>query len=224
MAHLSDNLISSNSFSGVRLALRHSIERAAPNTRLIGAIASNGVQIVNDRPGLEAFLKALRAGDTLVARKLDRLGRDLRHLVNLVHDGTDRGVGLKVLAGQGANLDTATANGRPIFGIFAALAAFERELIIERTRAGVASARARGRSGGRPFKTTAAKRRLAQSAMGQPGTNVGQLCAVVGITRQPLYRHVDPSGVLRADGEREYEVVTARVLHEMPDLHHAGPN
>jgi DNA invertase Pin-like site-specific DNA recombinase len=156
----------------------------------------------DDRPGLEACLKALRSGDTLVAWKLDRLGRDLRHLVNLVHDLTGRGVGLKVLAGQGANLDTTTANGPLIFGIFAALAEFERELIIERTRAGLASARARGRNGGRPFKMTAAKLRLAQAAMGQPGTNVGELCAELGVTRQTLYRHVDPQGVLRTDGEK----------------------
>ncbi len=108
----------------------------------------------DDRPGLEACLKALRKDDTLVTWKLDRLGRDLRHLVNLVHDLIRRGVGLKVLAGQGANLDTTTANGRLVFGIFAALAEFERELIVERTRAGLASARARGRNGGRPFKMT----------------------------------------------------------------------
>src|SRR3954452_16656998 len=77
----------------------------------------------DNRPGLEACLKALRQGDTLVAWKLDRLGRDLRHLVNLVHDLTGRGIGLKILAGQGAQLDTTTANGRLIFCIFAALAA-----------------------------------------------------------------------------------------------------
>jgi DNA invertase Pin-like site-specific DNA recombinase len=154
----------------------------------------------DDRPGLEACLKALRKDDTLVAWKLDRLGRDLRHLVNLVHDLTGRGVGLKVLAGQGANLDTTTANGRLVFGIFAALAEFERELIVERTRAGLASARARGRNGGRPFKMTPAKLRLAQSAMGQPGTRVGELCIELGITRQTLYRHVDPKGQLRPDG------------------------
>jgi DNA invertase Pin-like site-specific DNA recombinase len=156
----------------------------------------------DSRPGLEACLKALREGDTLVAWKLDRLGRDLRHLVNLVHDLTGRGVGLKVLAGQGAHLDTTTANGRLVFGIFAALAEFERELIIERTRAGLASARARGRNGGRPFKMTAAKLRLAQAAMGQPGTKVGELCAELAITRQTLYRHVDPNGQLRPDGEK----------------------
>jgi len=154
----------------------------------------------DDRPGLEACLKALRKDDTLVAWKLDRLGRDLRHLVNLVHDLTGHGVGLKVLAGQGANLDTTTANGRLVFGIFAALAEFERELIVERTRAGLASARARGRHGGRPFKMTAAKLRLAQAAMGQPGTKVGELCVELGITRQTLYRHVDPKGQLRSDG------------------------
>jgi len=154
----------------------------------------------DDRPGLEACLKALRKDDTLVAWKLDRLGRDLRHLVNLVHDLTGRGVGLKVLAGQGANLDTTTANGRLVFGIFAALAEFERELIVERTRAGLASARARGRNGGRPFKMTPAKLRLAQAAMGQPGTKVGELCVELGITRQTLYRHVDPKGQLRPDG------------------------
>ena len=154
----------------------------------------------DDRPGLEACLKALRKGDTLVTWKLDRLGRDLRHLVNLVHDLTGRGVGLKVLAGQGANLDTTTANGRLVFGIFAALAEFERELIVERTHAGLASARARGRNGGRPFKMTAAKLRLAQAAMGQPGTKVGELCAELGVTRQTLYRHVTPTGELRLDG------------------------
>jgi len=146
----------------------------------------------DDRPGLEACLKALRKDDTLVTWKLDRLGRDLRHLVNLVHDLIRRGVGLKVLAGQGANLDTTTANGRLVFGIFAALAEFERELIVERTRAGLASARARGRNGGRPFKMTSAKLRLAQAAMGQPGTKVGELCTELGVSRQTLYRHVDP--------------------------------
>ena len=156
----------------------------------------------DDRPGLEACLKAVRPGDTLVAWKLDRLGRDLRHLINLVHELTARGVGLRVLAGEGAAIDTTTANGRLVFGIFAALAEFERELIVERTKAGLASARARGRNGGRPYKMTAAKLRLAQAAMGQKETKVGELCAELGITRQTLYRHVDPNGQLRPDGEK----------------------
>ena len=119
-----------------------------------------------------------------------------------MHELTGRGVGLKVLAGQGANLDTTTANGRLVFGIFAALAEFERELIIERTMAGLASARARGRNGGRPFKMTAAKLRLAQAAMGQSETKVGELCAELGVSRQTLYRHMDPKGRLRPDGEK----------------------
>lgn len=154
----------------------------------------------DDRPGLDACLKALREGDTLVIYKLDRLGRDLRHLVNTVHELTARGIGLKVLAGQGANIDTTTANGRLVFGIFAALAEFERELIVERTKAGLVSARARGRNGGRRPKMTPAKLRLAQAAMGQPETKVSALCAELGVTRQTLYRHVDAKGQLRPDG------------------------
>ena len=159
----------------------------------------------DDRPSLEACLKALRAGDTLVAWKLDRLGRDLKHLVNLVDDLTKRGIGLRVLAGQGANIDTTTANGRLVFGIFAALAEFERELIVERTMAGLQAARARGRNGGRPFKMTSAKLRLAQAAMGQPETKIAELCAELGITRQTLYRYVDPKGALRPDGQKLLE-------------------
>ncbi|NKJ08988.1 recombinase family protein [Rhizobium sp. SG741] len=177
------------------------------------ALAKAGVEAENvyedsasgkkdDRPGLAACLKALRRGDTLVVWKLDRLGRDLRHLVNLVDDLTKRNIGLKVLAGEGASIDTSTANGRLVFGIFAALAEFERALIIERTKAGLAAARARGRNGGRPFKMTAAKLRLAQAAMGQPETKVGDLCTELGITRQTLYRFVGPRGELRNDGEK----------------------
>ena len=95
---------------------------------------------------------------------------------------------------------TTTASGKLVFGIFAALAEFERELISERTLAGLASARARGRNGGRPYKMTPAKLRLAMASMGQPGTKVSDLCTELGITRQTLYRHVSPSGELRPDG------------------------
>jgi len=156
----------------------------------------------DDRPQLVACLKALRAGDTLVVWKLDRLGRDLRHLVNIVHDLTQRCVGLKVLTGQGAAIDTTTASGKLVFGIFAALAEYERELISERTVAGLAAARARGRKGGPPYKMTPAKVRLAAASMGKPGTNVGELCKELGITRQTLYRHVSPTGELRDDGRK----------------------
>lgn len=156
----------------------------------------------DDRPGLTACLKALRDRDTLIVWKLDRLGRNLHHLVNTVHDLAARGVGLKILTGQGAAIDTTTAAGKLVFGIFAALAEFERELISERTMAGLASARARGRTGGRPFTMTPAKVRLAMAAMGKPETNVGELCKEIGISRQTLYRHVSPTGEPRSDGLR----------------------
>jgi DNA invertase Pin-like site-specific DNA recombinase len=154
------------------------------------------------RPGLTACLKALREGDTLIVWKLDRLGRDLRHLVNTVHDLTARGIGFKVLTGHGASIDTTSPGGKLVFGIFAALAEFERELIIERTKAGMAAARARGRNGGRPYKMTPSKLRLAMASVDKPETRIGDLCAELGITRQSLYRHVDPKGKLRADGEK----------------------
>jgi DNA invertase Pin-like site-specific DNA recombinase len=109
------------------------------------------------RPGLDAALKALRRGDTLIVWKLDRLGRDLRHLINVIHDLSMRSIGFKVLTGHGASIDTTTSAGKLVFGIFASLAEFERDLISERTKAGLASARARGRKGGAPFKMTAAK-------------------------------------------------------------------
>jgi DNA invertase Pin-like site-specific DNA recombinase len=158
------------------------------------------------RPGLDALRKALRDGDTLVVWKLDRLGRDLRDLVNTVHELTQRGVGFKVLTGHGASIDTTTPSGKLVFGIFAALAEFERELISERTRAGLASARARGRKGGAPFKMTTPKVRMAMAVMGNPGTNVGDLCKELGITRQTLYRHVAPDGTLREDGKKLLDI------------------
>jgi len=116
---------------------------------------------VDDRPGLDACLKALRNDDVLIVWKLDRLGRSLRHLVNTVEDLAARGVGFKVLTGQGANIDTTTASGKFIFGVFASLAEFERELIRERTMAGLASARSRGRVGGRRHALSKAQVRTA---------------------------------------------------------------
>ena len=154
------------------------------------------------RPGLDACLKALRSGDVLVVWKLDRLGRDLRHLVNVVQDLTERGIGLRVLAGQGAQIDTTTPAGRLVFGIFAALAEFERELIRERTGAGLAAARARGRKGGRKFALTKAQVRLAQAAMANRDTSVGELAAELGVKPVTLYRYVGPKGELRENGRR----------------------
>ena len=157
----------------------------------------------DDRPGLEACLKALRDGDTLVVWKLDRLGRSLHLLVNVIHDLTERRIGLRVLTGQGAAIDTTTAAGKLVFGIFAALAEFERELISERTRAGLAAARARGHRGGRKPKMTVAKVRLATSAMGKRGTIVSDLADELGVSTQTLYRYITPSGQLRSDAKKK---------------------
>lgn len=156
----------------------------------------------DDRPGLEACLKAIRNGDVLVVWKLDRLGRSLHHLVKTVTMLSDRGIGLKVLTGQGAQIDTTTAAGRLSFGIFAALAEFESELIRERTMAGLQAARARGRTGGRKFALSKAQVRMAQAAMANRDTSVGELCKELGVKPVTLYRYVDPNGNLRDYGKR----------------------
>ncbi|KKN70145.1 hypothetical protein LCGC14_0433770 [marine sediment metagenome] len=156
----------------------------------------------DNRPGLDSCLKALRPGDVLIVWKLDRLGRNLRHLVNTVHDLADRNIGFKVLTGQGAEIDTATSSGKLVFGIFAALAEFERELISERTRAGLAAARARGRKGGRSFKLTRSQVRLAQASMKNRDCSVSELCRELGISRQALYKYIGPDGELREHAER----------------------
>jgi DNA invertase Pin-like site-specific DNA recombinase len=156
----------------------------------------------DERPGLISCLKALREGDVLVIWKLDRLGRSLKHLVQTVSDLSERGVGLKVLAGQGAHIDTTTPAGKLSFGIFAALAEFESELIRERTMAGLAAARARGRKGGRKFALTKAQVRMAQAAMAQRDTSVSELCKELGVKPVTLYRYVDPNGNLMENGER----------------------
>tara|TARA_R110002020_G_scaffold47644_6_gene135509 strand:+ start:833 stop:1444 length:612 start_codon:yes stop_codon:yes gene_type:complete len=156
----------------------------------------------DDRPGLEACLKALREGDVLVIWKLDRMGRSLNHLIKTTTQLSERGIGLKVLTGQGAQIDTTTAAGRLSFGIFAALAEFESELIRERTMAGLQAARARGRTGGRKFALTKAQVRMAQAAMANRDTSVSELCKELGVKPVTLYRYVDPNGNLRDYGKR----------------------
>ena len=133
---------------------------------------------------------------------LDRLGRNLKHLVTTVEELHDRGVGLRVLAGAGAEIDTTTANGRLVFGIFASLAEFERELIAERTRAGLAAARARGRLGGRPRKMDVATLRLAMHAMADRNTVVHDLAKRLGITTATLYMYVNGDGSVKAPGQK----------------------
>lgn len=153
------------------------------------------------RPGLDACLKALQPGNTLVVWKLDRLGRDLKHLVNTVDDLRKREVGFKVLTGNGAQIDTTTPNGRLCFGIFAALAEFERELIAERTRAGLAAARARGRKGGRPRKMTRVTLQMAMTAMADPKSVAAEVADRLGITTTTLYTYVNGDGSVKAAGQ-----------------------
>ena len=152
------------------------------------------------RPGLDACLKALQPGNTLVLWKLDRLGRDLKHLVTTAEDLRVRGVGIKVLAGAGAQIDTTTANGRLAFGIFAAFAEFERELIAERTRAGLAAARARGRMGGRPRKMDSATLSMAMAAMADPRAKACEVAKRLGLTTTTLYTYVNGDGSPKAAG------------------------
>ena len=171
----------------------------------------------DDRPGLAACLKALQPGNTLVLWKLDRLGRDLRHLVNTVEDLRTRGVGLKVLAGAGAQIDTTTANGRLAFGIFGAFAEFERELIAERTHAGLAAARARGRLGGRPRKMNRATLLMAMAAMRDPAAVAAEVAKRLGITTTTLYAYVNGDGTAKALGQAVLDgrppAVTQRHAH-----------
>lgn len=154
----------------------------------------------DNRSGLESCLKALREGDVLVVWKLDRLGRNLSHLVKTVTKLSEQNIGLRVLTGQGANIDTTTPAGRLIFGIFASLADFESELIRERTKAGLMAARARGRKGGRKFQLTKSQLRMAQVVMKSRDTSVSELCKELNITRSTLYRHVSPTGEIRERG------------------------
>ena len=156
----------------------------------------------DDRPGLASCLKALQPGNTLVVWSLDRLGRDLKHLVGLIDTLNQQQVGLKVLAGAGAQIDTTTAHGRLVFGIFAALAEFEAALIRERTQAGLRAARARGRHGGRPRKMTATTLKMAMTAMAESGSQAKEVAFRLGITTSTLYSYVNGDGSLKAIGQR----------------------
>lgn len=153
------------------------------------------------RLGLQSCLKALQPSNTLVVWKLDRLGRDLKHLVIIIDELRQRNIGFKVLAGHGAQIDTTTANGRLVFGLFAALAEYERELIIERTYAGLKAARARGRLGGRPRKMNISTLRMASAAMADPNAVACQIANRLRITTATLYTYVNGDGSLKKVGE-----------------------
>jgi len=144
-----------------------------------------------DRPGLAQALEVARDGDALAVWKLDRIGRSLPHVVGLVGDLQKRGVGLKVLTGD---VDTTTATGRLVFGIFATLAEFERDLIHERTIAGLAAARARGRAGGRPRVMTKQKLKAAMAMMADRDNTARDVAKQLGVSVSTLYAYVDAKG------------------------------
>jgi DNA invertase Pin-like site-specific DNA recombinase len=143
-----------------------------------------------DRPVLGQVLDQLRPGDTLVVWKLDRLGRSLRHLVDTVTGLAERGVGFRSLQEQ---VDTTTPGGKLVFHVFAALAEFERDLIRERTSAGLAAARARGRRGGRPSVLSAHKLQVAQEMYASGQYTVAAIAKTLGVSRASIYRHLIPT-------------------------------
>jgi DNA invertase Pin-like site-specific DNA recombinase len=153
-------------------------------TRVFMDTASGSIA---DRPQLTACLDYVRAGDTLVAWRLDRLGRSLPHLIDTVRGLADRGVGFR--SAQEA-IDTTTPGGRLVFAVFGALAEFERDLICERTHAGLAAARARGRVGGRKPALTPTKAKAARNLYDAGGTTVAEIAQVVGVSRATLYRNL----------------------------------
>ena len=143
----------------------------------------------NDRPGLDECLRTLRAGDTLVVWRLDRLGRSMQHLVSVVTALKEHGIGFRSLR-DGA-IDTTTASGELVFNIFAALAQFEAELIRERTRAGLSAARARGRKGGRvPVSADAPKVKMAKRMHEDQSLSLEEVCSTLKISRATYYRYL----------------------------------
>jgi len=149
-----------------------------------------------DRPKLSELIGQIREGDVVVVWKLDRLGRSLRDLVNLVSKFQDLGVGFQSLKD---NIDTTTPTGKLTFHLFAALAEFERDIISERTKAGLSAARARGRKGGRPkglSKKAQDKARLAESLYKERERSITEICNHLEISKPTLYRYLRGRGVV----------------------------
>ena len=142
-----------------------------------------------ERKGLEDALAFARAGDTLVVWRLDRLGRSLKHLIETITRLAERQIGLKSLTEQ---IDTTTSGGKLIFHVFGALAEFERDIIRERTQAGLLAARARGRVGGRPRALTPKEIAIAQTLYADPEKSIPDICQTLRISKRTLYRYVAP--------------------------------
>ena len=167
-------------------ALQHDALRQAGCDRIYADKASGKLE---SRPGLDDLLAHARAGDTVVVWRLDRLGRSLKHLIEVVADLEHRGVAFQSLTEA---IDTSTSGGRLVFHVFASLAEFEAGIIRERTLAGLAAARARGRTGGRPTVWTPEKQRTAHS-MHHAGEDVSDIARVLGVSRASVYRLLNAS-------------------------------
>jgi DNA invertase Pin-like site-specific DNA recombinase len=140
-----------------------------------------------ERVGLEEALGYVREGDILVVWRLDRLGRSLKHLIETITILNNRGIGFKSIT---ENIDTTTSGGKLVFHIFGALAEFERDIIRERTQAGLTAARARGRKGGRPKALTGKKVDMAQTLYNDKSNSIDEICRTLNISRATLYRYI----------------------------------
>lgn len=140
---------------------------------------------IDERPELERMLDHLREGDEVIVWRLDRLGRSLRHLIAVVGEFESRGIAFRSLT---EGIDTSTAGGKLVFHVFGALAEFERELIRERTRAGLAAARARGRNGGRPRKLSPEAVKIAKSMYEEKQHTLTTIASTLGCSRATVYR------------------------------------
>jgi DNA invertase Pin-like site-specific DNA recombinase len=140
-----------------------------------------------ERKGLDEAIAYVRKGDTLVVWRLDRLGRSLKHLIETISQLDSQNIGFKSLT---ENIDTTSSGGKLIFHIFGALAEFEREIIRERTQAGLHAGRARGRTGGRPKALTDRKLSIAQSLYKDPKTSIPEICRTLKISKPTFYRYI----------------------------------
>jgi DNA invertase Pin-like site-specific DNA recombinase len=169
------------------LALQQDALQKAECTKIFTDTASGAK---TERIGLDEALSFLRKGDTLVVWRLDRLGRSLPHLITTMTDLEERGIGFKSLT---EHIDTTTTSGgKLIFHIFGALAEFERNLIRERTQAGLVAARARGNKGGRPNSLTPRQRSIAQALYTGKQHSISEICRTLKISRATLYRALKP--------------------------------
>ena len=148
--------------------------------------------VSTERLGLTGVLDLARRDDTLVVWRLDRLGRSLKHLIHLVETLDQRGIGLRSLQ---ENIDTTTSGGRLVFHLFGALAEFERNVIRERTQAGLSAARARGRQGGRPKRLSPNQRELLLRLHQERQHSIAEICQILGISKSTLYNYLAEHGI-----------------------------